>query len=48
MGHNSVLIQQNLPIFNPKPLLPNISSYTKFDENWSINAEDRARNEILT
>ena len=31
-GHNSVLICRNLPICNPKTLLPNINSYTKFEE----------------
>ena len=33
MGHNSVLI----------PLLPDMNSYTKFEENRSINAQDRVR-----
>ena len=42
-GHNSVHIRQNLPIFNPRPLLLDMNSYTKFEENRSINAQDRAR-----
>ena len=33
----------NLPIFNPRPFRPNMNSYTKFEENRSINAQDRAR-----
>ena len=32
-GYNSVLIRQNLPICNPRTLLPNIDSHTKFEEN---------------
>ena len=32
-GYNSVLICQNLPIHNPRTLLYNIDSYTKFEEN---------------
>ena len=40
-GHNSGLNWRNLPIYNPKPLLPNINSYTKFEENRSKNAQDR-------
>ena len=40
-GHNSRLNLRNLPIYNPKPLLPNINSYTKFEENRSKNAQDR-------
>ena len=33
-------------IFNPKPLLPDINFYTKFEENWLIkfNAQDRDQN----
>ena len=31
-GHNSVLICQNLPICNPRTLLYNIDSHTKFEE----------------
>ena len=33
-GCNSVLICQNLPICNPRTLLPNINSHSKFEENW--------------
>ena len=32
-GYNSVLICQNLPICNPRTLLHNIDSHTKFEEN---------------
>ena len=32
-GYNSVLICQNLPICNPRTLLHNIDSHTKFKEN---------------
>ena len=32
-GYNSVLICQNLPICNPRTLLLNIDSHTKFEEN---------------
>ena len=42
-GNNSVLIGRNLPIYNPKPLLPNINYYAKFEENLSRNAQDRER-----
>ena len=34
IGYNSVLICQNLPICNPRTLLHNIDSHTKFEENW--------------
>ena len=40
-GYNSVLICQNLPICNPRTLLHNIDSHTKFEENWQRNAKDR-------
>ena len=33
-GRNSVLICQNLPICNPRTLLPHINSHSKFEENW--------------
>ena len=33
-GRNSVLIYQNLPICNPRALLLNINSHSKFEENW--------------
>ena len=32
-GRNSVPICQNLPICNPRTLLPNINSHTKFEVN---------------
>ena len=32
-GYNSVLICQNLPICNPRALIHNIDSHTKFEEN---------------
>ena len=32
MGIYSVFIWKQLPIFNPKPLLPDMNSYTKFDK----------------
>ena len=47
-GHNSGLNWRNLPIYNPKPLLPNINSNTKFGENRSKNAQGRERKEALT
>ena len=31
-GCDSVLIYQNLPTYDPKPLLPNINSYIQFEE----------------
>ena len=40
-GNNSVLICRNLPICNPKTLLPNINPYTKFEEKWLKNAPGR-------
>ena len=30
-------------IFNPKPLLPYMNYYTRFEENWLIKAQDRAQ-----
>ena len=30
-------------LFNPSQLLPGVNSYTKFEENRSINAQDTAR-----
>ena len=47
-GHNSGLNCQNLPIFNPKPLLLNINSYTKFEENLSKMIKIESGNELLT
>ena len=40
-GIKSVLILQNLPMYNSKPLLPNINYYAKFEEILSRNAQDR-------
>ena len=40
-GRNSVVIGQKLPICNPRTLLPNIDSHTKFEENWLRNAPSR-------
>ena len=45
-GQNSGLNWRNLSIYNPKPLLPNINSYTKFEENRSKNAQDRELKQI--
>ena len=42
-GNNSVLIWQNLQMYNFNPLLPNINYYEKFEENLSRNAQDRER-----
>ena len=38
-----MLIWRNLPINNPKPLLPNINSHIKFEEKQSKNTQDRKR-----
>ena len=46
-GHDSELNWRNLPIYNPKPLLSNINSYTKFEENRSKNAQDRKQKQIF-
>ena len=47
-GHNSVvLICHNLPICNPKTLLPNINSYTKSEEHLK-NAPGRERTYLRT
>ena len=46
-GNNSWLNWRNLLIFNPEPLLPNINSYTKFEENQSKNTQDRERKQIF-
>ena len=37
-----MLGRRNSPIYNPKPLLPNINSNTKLGEKRPINAQDRA------
>ena len=47
-SHNSVLICQNLPIFNPKTLLPNINSYTKFEDSGYKMHPVESENEALT
>ena len=47
-GNNYVLICRNLPICNLKTLLPDINSYTKFEENWLKNEPGRELNEALT
>ena len=47
-GCNSVLICQNLPICNPRTLLHNIDSHTKFEENWQSNAKIESENLFLT
>ena len=45
-GGNSALICQNLPVHNPRTLLRNINSHSKFEENWLKNAENE--NNVLT
>ena len=40
-GYNSVFICQNLPICNPRTLLPNINTHIKFEENWLKNVPSR-------
>ena len=40
-GHNSVPIRQNLPIWNPKTLLPNFISQAKFEKLSKKNIPDR-------
>ena len=40
-GYNSVFICQNLPICNPRTLLQNIDSHTKFEENRLGDVKDR-------
>ena len=47
-GYNSVLICHNLPICNPRTLLPNINSHSKFEENWLKNAPTESENDALT
>ena len=47
-SHYFVLICQNLPICNPKTLLSNINSYTKFDENWLKLHTEESENKVLT
>ena len=40
-GRNSVLTCHNLPICNPRTLLPNINTHGKFEENWLKSAPNR-------
>ena len=47
-GCNSVLICQNLPICNPRTLLPNINSHSKFEENWLKMLPAESENDALT
>ena len=43
-GNDTVYSQQNLPVYNPKPLFPKLSTIKQiFEENWSENAQDRER-----
>ena len=46
-GRNSVLICQNLPICNPRTLLPNINSHSKFEENWLEMLPAESENDAL-
>ena len=47
-GRNSVLICQNLPICNPRTLLPNINSHSKFEENLLKMLPAKSENDALT
>ena len=47
-GRNSVFICQNLPICNPRTLLPNINSHSKFEENWLRVLTVEGENDALT
>ena len=47
-GRNSVLICQNLPICNPRTLLPNVNSHSKFEENWLKMLPAESENNALT
>ena len=47
-GHSSGLNWRNLPIYDPKPILPNINSYTKFEENRSKMLKIESGKEFLT
>ena len=47
-GRNSVLICQNLHICNPRTLLPNIKSHSKFEENWLKMLPAGSENDALT
>ena len=43
----SVLISQKLPTCNPRTLLPNINSHSKFEENW-LKRSQQSENDALT
>ena len=47
-GRNSVFICQNLPICNPRTLLSNIDSHSKFKEKWLKMLPAESKNEALT
>ena len=47
-GRNSVLICQNIPICNPRTLIPNINSQSKFEENWLKMLPAERENDALT
>ena len=47
-GRNSVLIFQNLLICNPRTLLPNINSHSKFEVNWLKMLPAESENDALT
>ena len=47
-GRKSVLIRQNLPICNPRILLPNINSHSEFEENWLKMLPAESENDALT
>ena len=47
-GCNSVFICQNLPICNPRTLLPNINSHSKFEESWLKVLPAESENDSLT
>ena len=44
----SVLICQNLPICNPRTLLPDINSQSKFEEKWLRMLPAESENDALT
>ena len=47
-GRNSVLICLNLPICNPRTLVLNINSHSKFEENWLKMLSAESENDALT
>ena len=47
-GRNSVIICQNLPICNPRTLLSNINSHSKFEENGLKMLPAENENDALT